>query len=780
MARMCRAMGFTAAPRYNTPVIFHRFPLSIPVRAASAARAACFALCATLCGTLSAHALADTPQPASAKKRPKIGLVLSGGGARGAAQVGVIKVLEELRIPIDYIAGSSMGALVGAAYASGTSAAELEDRLRGQDWERLLTDESPRSDRSFLRKEEDQNRLLRLELGVKDGSIRLPPGAISGQKFDILFSQITRSVSPGVVFDDLPIPFRAVATNAESGQMVVFDHGRLTDVMRASMSVPGAIAPYQIGNQIYLDGGLTRNLPVDIAREMGADIVIVVNIGTPLLKKNDILSLVGVSLQMVNILTEQNVRASINSMTRDDILISPPLETIGATDFSLVGDAITIGAATTRGMAGALARLSLSESDYAAHRNSQLERATTPMGANERLDELRITGLERANEDELKRTLGIKTGENIDFKKINMGISRAFGTGYFERINYSLLNDSGHNILTVDAREKQWGPNYLRFGLTLSADTQGEGRFNLLMRYLRTQVNSYGAEWRNDFQLGRDRRFASQFFQPLGATGLLNAFSISPGIEFSKRPFDFYVNGQRVAQSLLSTNATALDIGYDLSRNSILRFGAVRSDNTSKLSIGVSPQPEQQFNEGGLRFKLLYDNLDDANFPKEGRVIQLDYYASLESLGADSEYRKAEMNYQDNISFGSNTFSVAARYGRALNGGLSTFNQYSLGGFLQMSAYQPGELRGNAVAFGRAMYYRRLGQFSNPFGRSMYAGLSAEFARVTDVPDQLSKTATKNSFAAFVGVDTLIGPLYLGYGRARERSSVLYLFLGQP
>lgn len=739
--------------------------------------------CALSSPTSAAPALTPTgsAEPVAAKPRPKIGLVLSGGGARGAAQVGVIKVLEELRVPIDFIAGSSMGALVGAAYASGTSAKELEDRLRGEDWDRLLTDDSPRSDRSFLRKEEDQSRLLRLELGVKDGSLRLPPGAISGQKFDILFSQITRSVSPGVIFDDLPIPFRAVATNAESGRMVVFDRGRLTDAMRASMSVPGAIAPYQIGDQIYLDGGLTRNLPVDVARAMGADIVIVVNIGTPLLKKNDIQSLVGVSLQMVNILTEQNVRTSLESMSKDDFLISPPLETIGATDFNLVGDAITIGAATTRGMAGVLKRLSLPPQEYAALRNAQLARAMLPTGEKERVDEIRITGLERANSDELRRTIGVKTGETIDFKKINIGVSRAFGSGYFERINYSLLNDGGHNVLTVDAREKQWGPNYLRFGLTLSADTQGEGRFNLLMRYLQTQVNTFGAEWRNDFQLGRDRRFASQFFQPFSASGILNAVSIAPGIEFSKRPFDFFTSGQRTAQSLLSTNATTLDIGYDLSRNSIVRVGAVQSSNISALSIGVSQLPEQRFKEGGARFKFLFDNLDDANFPKEGRTLQFDYYASLASLGATvGNFRKVEVNYRDHLSFGPNTFALALRYGRALDGGLPIFDQYSLGGFLQLSAYRPGELVGQAVAFSRISYSRRLGQFSNPFGRNMYAGVSGEFARISDSPEQLRKSETKNSIAAYFGIDTLIGPLYIGYGRARLRNGVFYLFLGQP
>ncbi len=762
------------APRYNTAVIFHRSLFTLIL---IGALALLLAFPAT-----SALAQTSSPEPAAVKSRPKVGLVLSGGGARGAAQVGVIKVLEELRIPIDYIAGSSMGALVGAAYASGTSAEEMEQRLRSEDWDRLLTDESPRGDRSFLRKEEDQNRLLRLELGVKDGGLRLPPGAISGQKFDILFSQLTRSVSPGVVFDDLPIPFRAVATDAESGRMVVFDHGRLTDAMRASMSVPGAIAPYQIGDRIYLDGGLTRNLPVDVARTMGADIVIVVNIGTPLLKRNDIQTLVGVSLQMVNILTEQNVRTSIESMTKKDFLISPPLETIGATDFNLVGDAITIGAATTRTMAESLSRLSLSPEEYAAHRHEQLARATAPTGINERLGELRITGLERANVDELKRTMDIKPGETIDFKKINSGISRAFGTGYFERINYSLLNDSGHNVLTVDAREKQWGPNYLRFGLTLSADTQGEGRFNLLARYLRTQVNSFGAEWRNDLQLGRDRRFASQFFQPLGATGFFNAVSISPGFEVSYHPIDFFVNGIRLTQFLLSTNATTLDVGYDLTRNSIFRIGAVQSSNKSALNIGNSQFPEQKFKEGGVRAKFLYDSLDDANFPREGRLLQFDFYASLDSLGAKDEFRKTEVNYRDHLTFGANTFSLAGRYGRSLKSvGLSAFNQYSLGGFLQLSAYRPGELLGDAVAFGRLSYYRNMGQFTNVFGRSMFVGLSAEFARTAAFPNQkLGDVETRNSFTAFLGIESLVGPLYFGYGRARSRNGIFYLFLGQP
>jgi NTE family protein len=721
------------------------------------------------------------PNEPPTKKRPKIGLVLSGGGARGAAQVGVIKVLEELRVPIDFIAGSSMGALVGAAYASGTPARELEDRLRNQDWDLLLTDESPRNDRSFQRKEEDQSRLLRLELGVKGGSVRLPPGAISGQKFDILFSQITRNAPPTQVFDELPIPFRAVATDAESGQMVIFDRGRLTDAMRASMSVPGAIAPYQIGDHIYLDGGLTRNLPVDVARQMGADIVIVVNIGTPLLKRQDIQTLVGVSLQMVNILTEQNVRTSIESLKPGDVLISPPLDTIGAADFNLVGDAVTIGAASARQLTSKLRELSLPPEEYAMYRRTQLARVAKPIGETDRIDDIVVVGLEKASAEELKRTLGVSPGDNLDFKKLNSGVSRVFGTGYFERVNYSLLNDGARNVLTVDAREKQWGPNYLRFGITLAADTVGEGRFNLLMRYLQTQFNSAGAEWRSDFQLGRDRRFATQFFQPFSSAGILNAISVTPGFEVSQRPVDISNAGIRVQQSQISSNARSVDFGFDLTRSSVLRLGVLQSSNVARLLIGQNEFfPEIRYREGGARIKLLFDNVDYPNFPREGRVLQADYFASLTSLRATDEYRKAEVNYQEHLSFGPHTFSLGARYGKAITGGLNIFNRFTLGGFQQLSGYRPGELFGSAVGLARLTYYQRLAQIQNPFGKNVYIGLSAEAGRISEDPAQLGKTDTKSSFSVFAGFDTLIGPLYLGYGRARQRNPLIYLFLGLP
>lgn len=731
---------------------------------------------------VASHAIAQvarTDGSPTMKPRPKIGLALSGGGARGAAHVGVIKVLEELRIPIDYIAGTSMGALVGAAYASGTSIDELERRLEAANWDDLLTDTSPREDRSFLRKEEDQTRLLKLELGVKDGSVRLPAGAISGQKLDTLFSLITRSAPGSTEFDRLPIPFRAVATDAETGRMVVFERGRLPDAMRASMSVPGAIAPYPIGANIYFDGGLTRNLPVDVVRNMGADIVIAVNISSPLLKRNEIVSIVGVSLQMINILTEQNMRESLESLRAGDFLISPALDTIGSTDFSLVADAITLGAAATREQAPLFEQLTVPAPVFAAHRAMQAARAAIPYTGNDKIDEIRIAGLQRANEQELKRTLGVNPGEPVDFKKLNIGISRVYGSGYFERVNYGLTTEGNRNILVVNAIEKPWGPNYLRFGLSMAADTAGEGRFNLLMRYHQTQFNSAGAEWRHDLQVGRDRRFASQFQQPFGGTGIANSLSVLPGVELSRRPIDLYLDGKRAGQYQITGKTASFDFGADLGRDAIARLGVVRGITDASVNIGAL-LPDFKSRQGGLRFRMLYDNLDDANFPRAGRTASFDYYASLKSFGAGDEYRKSEFSYQDNISIGRHTFSVAGRYGRIAGGVAPIFDQFALGGFLQLSGYRPGELIGEAVAFGRLAYYQQMSNLQNPFGKHIYAGVSAELGRASGNVSFLSDGKVKTSYGIFLGFDTVFGPLFLGYGKAPQRSTNFYFFLGQP
>ena len=512
---------------------------------------------------------------------------------------------------------------------------------------------------------------------------------------------------------------------------------------------------------------------------MGADIVIAVNISSPLLKRNEIQSIVGVSLQMINILTEQNMRESLESLRAGDFLISPPLDTIGSTDFSLVADAMTLGAAATRELAPLLSKLTVPAPVFSAHRTMQAARTAIPFTGNDKIDEIRVVGLQRANEEELKRTLGVKPGEPVDFKKLNVGISRVYGSGYFERVSYGLTTEGNRNILDVNALEKPWGPNYLRFGLSMAADTAGEGSFNLLMRYQQTQFNSAGAEWRHDLQVGRDRRFASQFQQPFGGTGIANALSILPSIELTRRPIDLYLDGRRAGQYQITSRAAGFDFGADLGRDAVARLGVLRGNTDGAVKIGAL-LPDFKSRQGGLRFRMMFDNLDDANFPRSGRTASVDYYASMKSIGASDEYRKSEFNYQDNISFGRHTFSVAGRYGR-INGGIAPiFDQFALGGFLQLSGYRPGELIGETLSLARIAYYQQMSNLQNPFGKHIYAGVSAEMGRASGNVSFLSDGKTKNSYGVYAGFDTVFGPLFLGYGKAPHRSANFYFFLGQP
>jgi NTE family protein len=299
------------------------------------------------------------------------------------------------------------------------------------------------------------------------------------------------------------------------------------------------------------------------------------------------------------------------------------------------------------------------------------------------------------------------------------------------------------------------------------------------MRYQQTQFNSAGAEWRHDIQVGRDRRFASQFQQPFGGTGIANSLSVLPGIELTRRPIDLYLDGTRAGQYQITSQTASFDFGADLGRDAIMRLGVVRGNSKASVNIGAL-LPEFRSRDGGLKFRMVFDNLDDANFPRAGRVLSLDYYASMKSIGASNVYRKSEFNYQDTASFGRHTFAAAARYGRVSGGTAPIFDQFSLGGFLQLSGYRPGELIGETVAFGRLAYYQQMSNLQNPFGKHIYMGVSAEVGRASGNLSFLADGRLKSSHGLFAGFDTVLGPLFLGYGKAPQRSANFYLFLGQP
>ncbi|HEX4781375.1 MAG TPA: patatin-like phospholipase family protein, partial [Usitatibacter sp.] len=438
-------------------------------------------------------AVAACIAPALAWPRPRVCLVLSGGGARGAAHIGVLKVLEEMRVPVDCIAATSMGSIVGGAYASGLPLPEMEAAIGQVSNKRLFIERPPREDLAMRRKLDDRGILFRLEVGVGDGEVKLPKGLVSGVQLESVLRGLVRA--PGFrSFDALPIPFRAVATDLETGKAVVISEGEVAQAMRASMSVPGAIAPAEANGHILVDGGLTDNLPVDVARAMGAEIVIAVNLGTPLLKRAALGSALGVTGQMINILTEQNVRASLASLGPADILIEPELGDFSAGDFDNLTRTVPIGEAAARKAAARLAPLAVSAGDYAryqAHREAPEVEAVT-------VDEIRFAPMARVNPDVPRGWMRTTPGEKVAPSVIDQDMRQIFGTGDFEHVGYSLLEERGKRVLIVDAIEKTWGPDYLRLGLGLGSDFSGDNFFNAAASYRRTWMNPLGAEWRVD------------------------------------------------------------------------------------------------------------------------------------------------------------------------------------------------------------------------------------------------------------------------------------------
>lgn len=707
--------------------------------------------------------------------RPRICLVLSGGGARGAAHIGVLKVLESLRVPVDCIAGTSMGSLVGGAYATGMSTADMEKLVAGLSTDALFKERPPRQDLAIRRKIEDHTNLVTPEIGVRSDGLLLPKGAVSGVQLETVLRQLANA--PGYRdFDSLPIPYRAVATDLVAGTPVVFSEGELANVMRASMSVPGAVAPTEYEGKLLVDGGLTDNLPVDVARAMGADIVIAVNLGTPLMKREELTSLIGVTGQMLNILTEQNVRTSLASLKPTDILIEPALGDFSAGDFNHLPKTIPIGEAAAQRVADRLSALSLPEDKYAALRVAQ--RALPPPDLRP-VDEIRFAPLDRVNPAFAAATMETRPGEPITQATLDRDMRRLFGTGDFEHVNYRFLEEPGKRVLNVDAVEKSYGPDYLRFGLGLSSDFRGNAFFNLLASYRRTWLNSLGAEWRNDVQVGQTSSLVSEFYQPLDTRQL---FFVAPRIELERRPVNVFSGNSKIAEYDLRRTDFAFDVGSQFTKYGEARLGVVIGHQNVSLSTGpesLAPAAGSDVQRRAITGRLLFDQLDSINFPRFGYGGSINVFSSQASMGATDTYTKGELTATGAYSFGSSTVNLGIRAGSNIGGpGLPRYDLFQWGGFLQQSGYSTGQLIGGNIQFARLVYYNKL--VKQTLLEGVYAGASAEIGRVGAPLVAGSPTGALKSGSLFLGVDSPIGPLYLAYGRAAGGHYAFYLFLGKP
>ncbi len=708
-------------------------------------------------------ALANTPP------RPKVGLVLSGGGARGAAHVGVLKVLEDMRIPVDVITGASMGAVIGGLYAMGYDARHLEALIDEIDWTDKFDDDPARSSLSFRRKQDDRDFLVDFDIGVGARGLELPLGLVQGQKMNLLLKAQTLPVEHIDDFDDLHIPFRAVATDVETGLPVALGDGDLATALRASMAVPGAFSPVEIGDRLLIDGGVSNNLPVDVAREMGADVLIVVDIQFPLLSRDELRSALDITGQLLTILVNRESMAQLETLDADDVVIVPELGRMGSTEFHLAGQAIDIGETTAHKQYEALARLSVSEQDYAAYVADRTLLHQTPT-----IDYVRVAGSETLRREVLSSQLDIGTGP-IDLEALGSGINRLYGLSAFQLVDYELERDGDRTGLAVTTTDKSWGPNYLALGARLTDDLDGTSRYTLGARYTRTAINRRGAEWRSDLQIGTNPRLFSEFYQPVDAAW---RYFIAPQIELERFEADLFDRDQRVAELLVSSASAGFDIGRTFGNWGEFRVGLRRTNGRSSLRVGEIDAVPDSFNSGAVTARFGHDTLDDVNFPRRGWRNELSWEGLRAGLGSSTNRDRLTASSLWAGSRGSGTWVLATRAGTILRGAGEVQDLFDLGGLFRLSGIRTGQLRGQHYALVDLAHYRQFNT-SASFDAPIYAGATLEIGNAWDDSDRIGLDNAILAGSLFLGMDTFIGPVYLAYGLAEGGQTAAYFLLGR-
>jgi NTE family protein len=716
--------------------------------------------------------------------RPRICLVLSGGGARGMAHIGVLKVLEDLKIPIDCIAGTSMGAIVGGLYASGMTVEQIDSTMRSVDWQEAFRDAPPRRDLAFRRKQDDRNFLVKLPLGLKHGKVLLPKGFIQGQKLQETLRQLTLPFSNSTDFDLLPTPFRAVATDLETGNAVVMDKGDLAIAMRASMSAPGVFAPVELNGQLLVDGGLAENLPVSVARAMHADILIVSDVSFPLQPRAALDSALSISNQMLAILVRKDSDRQRASLSPQDILIEPNLGSATATDFAAPSIVISRGESAARDATAQLSAYSVGETAY---RDYLARRATREPGL-PLIKFVRVDEQSKRYERTIVAEMQPLVGKPLDLDQVGKRMTELYGLGNFETLDYTLVDepaatgggtgeDSG---LEVRARRKSWGPNYLRFGLNLEDDFQGNSRYNAAARFVLTELDDLGAELLTDVQIGSDTKIASEFYQPLNAS---RTWFVAPSARIETRDLLIYNNDVEVADFRDREAEADFDVGRDVGNWGEIRLGYHRTNGATRVRLGDPDLVESQYNLGEYFFKFSYDRLDNVHFPRDGQTFSVQWDANRTNLGADNASDKVQADWLMARSSGRNTVLFWTSAGSTLDGTLrpnALPEFYSLGGFFNLSGLAPSSLYGPHYAIARAIYFRKIGSGGEGFFEfPAYLGMSLELGNTYEHRGDISYASAHKDASVFLAFDTFLGPVYLGTGYDQLGNSAFYLFLGR-
>jgi NTE family protein len=708
--------------------------------------------------------------------RPKIGLVLSGGGARGAAHVGVLKILEENRIPIDMVAGTSFGALVGGLYSAGYSASELEEVLQTMDWSTALSSQAPRNKRSFKRKEDDYGFLIRFKLALKNGQMELPSGLLTTNNLRLTLRDMLSEVASIEDFDKLPIPFRAVSTNLETGQATILGTGNLASAMVASMAVPALFPPVERDGLVLVDGGISNNVPIDVAREMGADIVIVVDIGSPLKNRDEMHSFTSVIDQLTLILTNKSANAQLATLTGKDVVIRPDLTDIGFADFENAINAVPKGEESTLNVLSQLQEHMLKPREWQAHMDKRAHNGDKPLDPV--VEFIDVVNTSEISDEVIRTHLSQKTGEKLDALKMSSDLTSLYGYELFAEVDYSTVTRNGKTGIEVSATRPKNGEDAVRFGLALQDDLDGESGYQLAAGYTNRAINDLGGEWQTLLTLGDEFSIQTEFYQPIDYSQQFYVFSRAFTGKANANVFDDDQN--IVGEVRLTQSSLEFGGGLNLANWGTIRTGLVANKGHLRGRIAIPRNPKISFDSTAFYLEFQTDTLDNVKFPHSGSSMGFNYSNGLSLFGGDSKTDAIQLGGYIPATWGLDTFGLSYSFGSTMNEEPNDSGYFDLGGFLSLTAYQQGQLRGNHVGTLAMLYYRRISGGSRFLTQTpIYVGGSIETGGAWDLKDDIGADGLHYSSSIFVAADTFVGPIYLGLGVGDEGNKSAFLFVGQ-
>lgn len=707
----------------------------------------------------------------------RIGLVLSGGGARGVAHVGVLKKLEELQVPVHAIAGTSMGALVGGLYATGLSSEDLEVLLANIQWDEAFRDAPERRDLPQRRKSDSYDFPVKLQVAIKDGKVRFPLGLVQGQQVTQMIKDMMLRAEQIDDFDEFPIPYRAVAADVATGDAYVFSEGDVVLAMRTSMSLPGFFAPVEHDGRLLVDGGIANNLPVNVARAMGVDRLIVIDIGTPLAGQDELNSVLSVTSQMMTLLTRKNTEDQLRTLTDKDVLITPELSDISTLDFPKYELAMQRGYAAADALEDTLAQFAVNDEAW----NKYVADKQLPIPGPPTIDFVQIENDSNIDNRIISVRLSQQIGEPLDREQLEEDIRDIYGLNYFETIDYQIVDRDGETGLVLKTKEKSWGVDNLKFGLNLLNDLDGDSRFNMGVSYRQKGMNSLGGELFVRGQIGDTIILDGEFYQPIG---IKSAFFVSPYLGYKDHDVFAFREDTRLGNWRVRRVLGEFDGGVNLFENSEFRVGLFRAVGDYRVESGELFLNKAGFNEGGYQARYTYDNIDSVFFPTQGGFFMTGYEGNKTRIGSDTDFGRFQVQAIGAFSFGKseqNTFIFKANTRQSINESFEPQNFYQLGGLFNLSGFAQDILSGTNSMFAMAQYqYRITKQSLIPFDAPVYVGMSLEKGNVWDDRAAVEWGDTLFAGSIYLAIDSPVGPIYLAYGRAPENNQAVYFSLGWP